>query len=63
MLILLEDNKLYTKLNFVEGADLDVNSGVGVVPSSFFNGGEILDIGGGYTNKFAIVRNWFWTHA
>lgn len=55
--VVTEDNQLYTKLNFVEDAELDINTGIGHVPSSFFNGGEILDIGGGYKNKFAIVRN------
>ena len=53
----LEDNYIYSKNPFVGNAEEDYKTGLFVADNSIFKWGDIIDIGGSYRNRFAIVKN------
>ncbi len=53
---LLEDNKAFTTGRIYPEALDDLQTLSWFVDADTFQGGKILDIGGGYLNNFAIVR-------
>jgi len=55
--VITEDNYIYSKNPFVGNAEEDYKTGLFVADNSIFKGGDIIDIGGSYRNRFAIVKN------
>jgi len=53
--VVTEDNQIYMKNAFVQHDDENINTGIRKVGNHIFGGGNILDIGGNYRNRFAIV--------
>eukprot|EP01016_Furgasonia_blochmanni_P044116 TRINITY_DN6095_c0_g1_i3.p2 TRINITY_DN6095_c0_g1~~TRINITY_DN6095_c0_g1_i3.p2 ORF type:complete len:225 (+),score=68.31 TRINITY_DN6095_c0_g1_i3:756-1430(+) len=52
-----EDNELYMKAKFVKHNTEDLSTGVLFADSSIFFGGDVVDIGGSYKNRFAIIKH------
>jgi hypothetical protein len=53
--VLTEDNKVFMKNAFVKHQHENIETGILTTDNSIFDGGNILDIGGKYRNRFAIV--------
>lgn len=55
--LVTENNEVYVMNEFVPENVPDFNTGLAYVSKTLFGNGEVLAIGGGYGNKYAIVRN------
>jgi len=53
----VENNEIYFRHNFLQFQKENKDTGVQSADNSIFNGGQIIDIGGSYRNKYAIVSN------
>ena len=54
---ILENNEIYATQQLTGNARTDIKSGLYKVKNDAFNGGQILEVGGQYFNRFAIVKN------
>lgn len=54
--VLLEDNTVLSHGVFLPNKDQDLNTGIVTGETKYFDGGEILEIGGPYTTRYAIVK-------
>jgi len=52
-----EDNKIYCSDKLIPDAIEDIETNSYFLTEKFFNNGQILDIGGNYTNFYALVKN------
>jgi hypothetical protein len=53
---LVEDNQIYMKNDFLQRVDENLETGTRTANMTHFQGGKIIDIGGSYKNKYAIVQ-------
>jgi len=53
----LEDGDIFMKNSFMRHTFEDSNTGILMGDPSDFGKGKIIDIGGGYNNRYAIVHN------
>eukprot|EP00828_Plagiopyla_frontata_P040521 TRINITY_DN5519_c0_g1_i2.p4 TRINITY_DN5519_c0_g1~~TRINITY_DN5519_c0_g1_i2.p4 ORF type:complete len:155 (-),score=36.96 TRINITY_DN5519_c0_g1_i2:21-485(-) len=54
--VLTEKNEIYMKNDFVPHENEDQKTGVSKMKEGLFEGKQILEIGGAYKNRFAIVQ-------
>jgi len=54
---LLEDNQVYMKNKFLTEDSENLETGVWTANTSVFKGGEILEMGGAYKNRYAIIKH------
>ena len=54
---LKENDEIYMKNNFVKHAHENIETGILKASDKLFDGGKILDIGGVYRNRYAIVKH------
>lgn len=52
-----EDNQVYMKNKFLKDESENLETGVFLANTSIFQGGEIIEMGGAYKNKYAIIKN------
>lgn len=52
-----DENEIYMKNKYMKEESEDLETGIFKANTTVFKGGEILEIGGAYRNKYAIVRN------
>ena len=55
--LLKENNDVYATQQLTSNAKRDISTGLYRIESAVFSGGEILDLGGQYVNRYAIVKN------
>jgi len=55
--IITEDNEVYANNIIIPDVDEDFKLDIYKFLPTSFNGGQVLDIGGQYTNRYAIVKN------
>ena len=53
----IDTNELFSRNPFLNPSSFDQNLQVDYARNEVFEGGEILEIGGGYSNHYAIVKN------
>jgi len=56
-MFLIEDNQVYMKNKFLKDESENLETGVFLANTSIFQGGEIIEMGGAYKNKYAIIKN------
>jgi len=53
----VEKNEIYMKNNFVQHKDENIATGILKTDNSIFENKDVLQIGGIYRNRYAIVKN------
>lgn len=57
IVIVSENNEVYTTDRVIEDSEENYNTGLFKLAPSHFNDGEVVEIGGQYGNRYAIVRS------
>lgn len=57
IIFLIDNNNVLTHFTFLPFKDQDLQTGLLHADTSFFEGGEILELGGPYRTRYAIVKN------
>eukprot|EP01016_Furgasonia_blochmanni_P055157 TRINITY_DN9180_c0_g2_i3.p1 TRINITY_DN9180_c0_g2~~TRINITY_DN9180_c0_g2_i3.p1 ORF type:complete len:449 (-),score=135.74 TRINITY_DN9180_c0_g2_i3:261-1607(-) len=52
-----QDNRIYMYNEFVQPKALEYNAPAWYADNSYFNGGEILSVGGSYRNRYAVIKH------
>jgi len=55
--VVAENNDIYSNEEIVPGSEFNPVSGLFKIKGENFNGGNVLEVGGQYDNRFAIVKN------
>ncbi len=51
------NNEIYMKNTFVQHKEENIETGIMKTDNSIFDKGDILEIGGIYRNRYAIIKN------